>query len=268
VSVPPPHLYRREALALGRDADSVAHALDIRYETDRHGAESVYTLGHLAHVTGAPRDYLRDVVARRRDPYIDIDRPKRDGRTRAISSPEPVLMDVQRWILRNMLTAIEVHPASYAYQKSRSIVQCAEMHLGARWLIKLDIHHFFDSIQEKAAYRIFNRLGYPPLLSLELTRLCSRVPFPDHVRREYAKFPGKAPYAVSQEGHLPQGAPTSGAIANAAMFAVDEKLSALAHRRQLVYTRYSDDLAFSSGTDTTRRHAAAVINDVSGVLEA
>jgi RNA-directed DNA polymerase len=266
VSGPPPHLYRRNALDLGRDVRTVKRALEIESRLRARGAYPVYTLGHLAQLTGAPWRYLRDVVTRRRDPYLDIERRKRDGRTRPISSPEPVLMDVQRWVLHRILAACDVHPSSYAYQRHRSIVDCARMHLGAKWLIKLDVHDFFETIRERRVYLIFRDLGYTRLLSLELTRLCTRAAPPELIRRDYHKYEGKAPYSVGPEGRLPQGAPTSGALANAVAIGVDSRLSRLARIRGLVYTRYSDDLVFSAAQNLSRDQAADPVRRASAIL--
>lgn len=192
---------------------------------------------------------------------MDIQRPKRDGTTRPISSPEPVLMDAQRWLLHHVLVACDVHRCSWAYTPGRSIVGCARLHVGARWLVKLDLHDFFGSISEQTVFANFVGLGYPRLLSFELARLCTRA-VPDargyRVRR--------APYLMMPQGVLPQGAPTSGALANAAMFDVDEKLANLAEKRGLVYTRYSDDLVFSAGSGFSRAHAPVLINEVTAAL--
>jgi RNA-directed DNA polymerase len=119
------------------------------------------TLGELASRTGASSRYLREVISRRADPYDDITRPKKDGTTRPISSPEPVLMDVQRWLLKNVLRAAPAHHCSWAYQSGRSIVGCASEHIGARWLVKVDVHDFFGSIDEIRVYELFRRLQYP-----------------------------------------------------------------------------------------------------------
>jgi RNA-directed DNA polymerase len=266
VSGPSPHLYGQQALAQGRDPQTIERALQIQRVVSETGAYPLYTLAHLAQVTGASWTYLRDVGARRRDPYLDIDRPKRDGRTRPISSPEPVLMDVQRWILHSVLPACSVHPASYAYQQQRSIVDCARQHLGARWLIKLDVHDFFETIRESRVYRIFRHLGYTRLLSLELTRLCTRIPRDAAITRNRYRFHGKAPYAVNVEGRLPQGAPTSGVLANAVAYGLDVKLSRLAQERRLVYTRYSDDIVLSAVDGFSRRDAIDVVRRASAML--
>jgi RNA-directed DNA polymerase len=269
VSVPPPHLYRQQALALGRDERAVERVIEVQARLRDRGVYPVLTLGHLAHLTGASHRYLREIVERRRDPYFDIDRPKRDGRTRPISSPEPVLMDVQRWILRSILPANSVHPASYAYQPDRSSVECARFHTGARWLIKLDLHDFFGAISERRVYTVFRSLGYERLLSFELSRLCTRLKrWPaarigdDQPQRRH-----NMPYAVLPDGCLPQGAPTSGALANAVAIGIDRKLSRLAQSTGLLYTRYSDDVTFSGSSDFSRRHAFRIVREASALVE-
>lgn len=265
MSVPSPHLYRQRALAQGRDPETVDRALEIENRTRTRGAHPVFTLNHLAQLTGASWTYLREIVARRRDPYLSIDRPKRNGKTRPISSPEPMLMDLQRWILHNVLSACEVHTSSYAYQRERSILHCAEAHLHSKWLVKMDIHDFFGSILERRVYSVFADFGYPPLLSLELARLCTRSRTLDRKERDDEYHGG--PYPVSPKARLPQGAPTSGALANAVMFDADARLEDLAVSESLVYTRYSDDLVFSAGADFSRQRAAELIRRATAILE-
>jgi RNA-directed DNA polymerase len=259
VDAPPPHLYQREARKRGVDPQTIGRAIQVARAIAGHGATPVFTLRHLAALTGASYFYLRDIVARRRDPYVSISRPKKDGRTRAISSPEPVLMDVQRWILRRVLAACTPDSSSFAYQRDRSIVDCAQAHVGARWLVKLDIHDFFPSIREQRVFPVFADLGYPRLLSLELTRLCTRVAWPVPQLTRFGRYQDKAPYYVYELGHLPQGAPTSGALANLAMKDVDRKLATYADEHGLVFTRYSDDIVLSSTGDFSREQASAVI---------
>ena len=260
-----PHFYRKQALALGRDADVVKKALEVDRQLRSAGVEPVFTLKHLAQRTGVSWHYLREIIGRGRDPYLDISRPKGDDRTRRISSPEPVLMDVQRWILRNILCACQVHPSSYAYQAGRSILDCAEAHLGANWLVKLDLHDFFDSVPERRVYTVFRKFGYPRLLSLELSRLCTRQGWPEATSLQDLERYQAAPYPIRSEGRLPQGAPTSGMLANVAMFEADTKLEALAQIHGMVYTRYSDDLTFSA-IDFSRERAQNLMREVAAVV--
>ncbi|MDO8209643.1 reverse transcriptase family protein [Conexibacter sp. CPCC 206217] len=258
----PPHLKRQQAAELQRDPETIRRAHAVAKGLHRRGVVPVVTLGHLAHLTGARSRYLREIVNRSRDPYVDIARPKRDGTSRPISSPEPILMDVQRWLLTNVLDTCEPHRCSWAYQRRRSIVRCANEHVGARWLIKLDLHDFYGSVREPAAFAIFNRLGYPRLLSFEMARLCTRSPTQLGGIRA-----SRLPYREKRWlGVLPQGSPTSGVLANAAMLEVDEELAELADALDLVYTRYSDDIVFSAWDEFSRARASALITDVTNIL--
>ena len=178
-------------------------------------------------------------------------------------------MAVQRWILSNLLPRLELHPSTYAYRQGRSVALCASQHLGARWLVKLDIHNFFGSVDERRVYRVFVGLGYSALVSFELTRLCTRLPSAHLVghQRRYGTHAIRA-YQVDAVGHLPQGAPTSGALANAAATPLDGRLASIARELGWTYTRYSDDLTFSSGADLDRDAARRLVNRVDDSIRA
>lgn len=176
-------------------------------------------------------------------------------------------MEVQRWILHQMLAPLPAHHSSYAYATGRSILHCAKRHLGANWIIKLDIRDFFPTITEVQAYTIFKGAGYQPLVSLELARICTR--YSGHVNyidsKRYQVTPNYPQYATIRAyrrpflGFLPQGAPTSGALANLASSALDVNLTELANQHDCVYTRYADDLIFSSSRAFDRDVALLIV---------
>ena len=232
-------------------------------------SSTVTTLGQLAHETGVPYWYLRAVVERKTDPYISLVRTKRDGTTRPISAPEPLLMTAQRWILHNVLTAVDNHPASFAYQGERSITDCAREHVGARWFVKMDVHDFFGTITEQQVYGVFRRLGYPALFSLELARLCTRVVRSSSTRAPGYRYRSVPSYVSRSVGVLPQGGPTSGALANAVATRMDTILAGVARKRGLIYTRYSDDLIFSvsgpTGENWDRTRSRNLISQVTAI---
>lgn len=261
----PPHLYTALGLERGVEPDALRRASVERARLQEQGAYPLLSLGQLAQETGASYRYLREVVSRARDPYQSIAIPKATGGTRAISAPEPMLMDVQRWILTHLLDRLPGHPASYAYRTGFSIVACAEQHVGARWMVKMDLHNFFGTVTESAVYRVFRRVGFSKLMSFELARITTRAEgavyapwlVPERVIASYSSF---------RQGVLPQGGPTSGELANAAARRLDRLIERHARAVGLTYTRYSDDMVFSSFSEFSRPEAAQVIRDVSGLI--
>jgi RNA-directed DNA polymerase len=175
-----------------------------------------------------------------------------------------MLMCVQRWILQRIVGKAPVHSSSYAYQTGKCIRECAEQHLGSRWMIKLDLHDFFHSIDERQVYSVFLRLGYQSLPAFEMARICTRqasfavisgIAIPG-VRHRNSSI---AAYTTDLLGFLPQGAPTSGAIANLVTFRMDERIAAVAADHDLTYTRYADDIVLSGSTEFSRSMARQLI---------
>lgn len=153
-------------------------------------------------------------------------------------------METQRWILDHVLQGAPVHPSSFAYSRGRSCAQAASQHLGARWLVKVDFMDFFGSIDERAVYDIYRRLGYQALVAFELARISTRPGRSAPLARSPRTYSGMR-YRPGRLGALPQGAPTSGALANLHCHPLDEALSTWSIARGYVYTRYADDIAIS-----------------------
>lgn len=268
-----PHIYRKVGEQVYRkrgeqaaDPQSVISAAIAQAQPlEAKGLAAVLTLNHLAHQTGASYGFLRSIVERNTDPYADLSIKRRNGRRmREISIPNYILMEVQRWILHKVLAPLPTHHNSYAYTAGKSILHCAQKHLGAKWIIKLDIRNFFLSINEAQAYSVFESAGYRPLVSLEMARICTR--YAGHVNyldpKRYRATPEYAIIRVYRRpllGFLPQGAPTSGALANLVANALDVKLTNLASNHGLIYTRYADDLIFSSASAFDREAAMDIV---------
>jgi RNA-directed DNA polymerase len=264
---PTPHHYVKAGKEAGVP-EPVLHASAAQIaQTQARGSDPILSLGHLAHLTGAPYLYLREIVQRRRDPYDDIARPKRTGGTRWLSAPEPVLMDVHRVILRRALKNLPLHPFSYAYRERRTIHQCAKQHLGARWMLKFDLHDFFGQVEERDVFRVFEECGYSPLVSLELARICTRAPISSS-RSNTGRYGPIPTYDVNVSGRLPQGAPTSGALSNAVATPLDHDLHAFATGAGFVYSRYSDDIVMSTSHDFNRTQAIPMIREVTRLVAA
>jgi RNA-directed DNA polymerase len=176
-------------------------------------------------------------------------------------------MKAQRWIAGNVLNNVSVHQCSYAFKPGGSILKCASRHTGARWLIKLDISGFFGSITEIRVYNVFRSLGYQPLVSFELARLTTHAPTASE-RYKSATWLAKDysgtifSYKRKHIGYLPQGAPTSPMLSNLVMWPIDSEILRTATKFGLVYTRYADDITFSTRGHFDRDNAVAVIREV------
>jgi len=240
----------------------------------------ILTLRHLSYLSGVSYRYLRQVVSREEiDPYKTFrirKRPRRDGRARfrVICVPNFDLAEVQRWVASKVLARGRPHSASTAFAPGSRLVDAARPHCGSRWIVKVDVRRFFESVTEISAYRAFRRLGYQPLVSLELARLCTRVGPPSKLRRR-RRWIRLAPqsvakienYAVPRLGHLPQGAPTSPMLANLTMCEADADLAKVAESAGMTYTRYADDLTFSTIRPSfDRDDAQALIKQVYRIL--
>lgn len=209
------------------------------------------TLNHLSKASGVPYGYLRKAAARKFNTYRHFTMKKRvPGRRnlRLISIPDEKLMICQRWISRNILQFVSVHPDSYAYHPQSSPVYAARVHVNSEWLIKVDVQDFFHAISEHKVYGVFLSLGYSRLLSLELARLCTE-PCEGYNARKKANESydekGIQYYKTPYVGFLPQGAPTSPMLSNLVMRQIDESLAALASSSKMRFSRYADDIVFS-----------------------
>jgi RNA-directed DNA polymerase len=236
----------------------------------------IFTLNHLAHLADVNAEFLQSVAHRQVDAYRvfrvkkrgtpdAVPRPER--RYRTICVPHPQLMRVQRWIAQNVLQVTPLHHASFAFSKGRDLVASATKHAGAKWLVKMDVRHFFESVFEDAVYWVFRSMGYGALLSFQMARICTRLP--DHSRGDPRSLLGRGggyPYRRHSKGHLPQGAPTSPMLANRAVEALDHRLESLATSSGWTYTRYADDLAFSRTTTSSRAEAVRLIKKAERAL--
>lgn len=151
-------------------------------------------------------------------------------KTRVILAPSMKLKERQRWILRNILGVVKNRECVHGFVKGKSIVTNARCHVAKKEILSMDISDFFPTIEIEAVINVFLSLGYKDAVAQRLAFLCT------------------------YEGQLPQGAPTSPALANIIFDVVDRKLIKYAEDNGLVYTRYADDLTFSTNDDNIATH--------------
>lgn len=177
---------------------------------------------------------------------------KRTGGFRLLESPKRTLKSIQRKILDQILVRIPAHPAAHGFLPGRSIRTFAEPHCRKPMVIRLDLQEFFVTISRARVAAIFRTAGYPEQVANLLAGLCTTVT----PRETFTLRAGPpSPWGERKQWdipHLPQGAPTSPALANLSAFRLDRRLAGLASAAGLTYTRYADDLTFSGGGSIAR----------------
>jgi hypothetical protein len=187
----------------------------------------IVSLRDLASRLGEPLAVLREIAAAGDANYRVFKRRTKRGKDREFEVPNAFLMEIQRRIVK-FLTSYPGSPAAYGAVKGRSTRANAERHLGQPTLATVDIEKFFPSVKHTAIFAMFRSdFGFGNDVASLLTRL------------------------TTFNYHLPQGAATSPALANALLAKpVDGPLLALAAKQGVSFTRYVDDFGFS-GDDPT-----------------
>lgn len=199
-----------------------------------------------------PRNWERKATAEALRHYRRCWIPKQNG-SRLLEAPKPTLKSLQRRLLSNILCRIPPHDAAHGFRRGRSTKTFAMPHCGKAMVIRLDLRDFFTTISRARVAAIFRTAGYPERVALLLAGLCCTVTPPDILA---AKPDGPLDWPARKAleiPHLPQGAPTSPALANLCAFRLDSRLSGLARSAGAAYTRYADDLTFSGGPDFARQ---------------
>ena len=180
---------------------------------------------------------------------------KPSGNIRLIEAPKPRLKELQRKILSQILERIPPHSAAHGLLKGRSIRTFIVPHVFMRVVLRMDLQDFFPSISGQRIQTLFRTIGYPESVADLLGGICPNAT-PRDVWNPPAMEanPGQVWEARSlyARPHLPQGAPTSPALANLCAYRVDCRLIGLAKSAGAAYTRYADDLAFSGGESFER----------------
>ena len=159
-------------------------------------------------------------------------------KVRTIYAPSKRLKMRQRWILDNILNQVKVSKYAHGFESNRSIKTHAELHAKHDYVVCMDIRDFFPSITQDKIVSLFKQIGYTTRASQELARLCCF------------------------KGVLPQGAPTSPKLANIICKRMDREIKKYAKTNNITYSRYADDLTFSSNSNMP-----TLIAEITGILE-
>ena len=193
---------------------------------------------------------------------------KAGGSIRLIEAPKKKLKELQRVILAEILEKMPTHMAAHGFLKGHSIKTYASPHVGRHVVLRMDLRDFFPSISGPRVQAMFRTAGYPELVAGLLGGLSTNA-----TSRKLLTTASRSldPAAIAEmralyaRPHLPQGAPSSPALANLIAYRMDCRLTGLAQSTGAIYTRYADDLAFSGdaafgrGLERFRTQAAAIV---------
>ncbi|TWH71870.1 reverse transcriptase family protein [Modestobacter roseus] len=190
--------------------------------------------------------------------------------SRLVAAPKPRLKEAQRRLLRHVVGPLPVHGAAHGCVPGRSVRTAVAPHAGAAVVLQLDLEAFFPSIAAERVQALLQTVGGLPepvahavtgLVTTVVPRsVWAAVPVPAGPDRDRDRH-----HRVGRRlavPHLPQGAPTSPALANLVAFRLDRRLAGLAASFGAQYTRYVDDLTFSGDRALDRGRFASLVGAV------
>lgn len=154
--------------------------------------------------------------------YHHFNIAKGQGKIRSIAAPDKRLKIIQRKIAVLLDQLYRVRTPVHAFVPDRSVKTNAESHGAHRHVLNIDLQDFFGSITETRVIGVLVSIGVDKRVSEIIARICCL------------------------NSKLPQGAPTSPVISNMICFRIDTDLMIIAKKSHAIYTRYADDITFSS----------------------
>lgn len=172
--------------------------------------------------------------------------PKNDGSFRLIEDPKKELKQLLRKINKHLQADYFFKRPKSVYgfcissntETERNIVNNAKQHIGKQFMLNIDLEDFFHSIKIQGVKRIFKKhfKNFNADLVEVLSNLCC------------------------YKNRLPMGAPTSPVLSNYAGLPLDKLLLEYTQYAGIHYTRYADDLCFSSQQEITKRDIETIRN--------
>lgn len=165
--------------------------------------------------------------------YSSFEIPKKRGGTRKIYAPSKDLKNIQKKLevalstyQKFIFNKHNINPTiSHAFEKDKSILTNAQTHRNKHFVLNIDLENFFESFHFGRVKGFFEK-------------------------NKYFQLPSEVAIIIAQlacyNGHLPQGAPSSPVITNLICNNLDMKLLYISKKYKLNYTRYADDLTFST----------------------
>lgn len=201
----------------------------------------------LQEATGLSDVQIYRLITRAPHAYKVYTIPKKSGGTRTIAQPAKEIKFLQRWLIENVLGKLPLHECATAYHSNASIKRNAAAHQNNAYISKFDFENFFPSIKEADLIQHLTKHLNVHLSDADIqvvARLCC-------MRNK-----------GSQERQLSIGAPSSPLLSNSVMFDFDSEIASWCIENGFTYTRYADDLTFSTNTKGGSKELEAEVGKV------
>ncbi|MFO0759432.1 MAG: reverse transcriptase family protein [Byssovorax sp.] len=239
------HRKQNDILYLGRGVSGMLGDRRSHIEAlQQRGLPVLSSPADLAHAMGLTIPALRflcfhsEATAHPHYAYFEV--PKRSGGKRLLAAPQPRLAAAQAWVLHTILDKLPTEAEAHGFIKGRSTVTCAGPHVGRDLVVNLDLSDFFPTVGFGRVRGMFRKLGYSASVATLLALLSTESP------RVEVELDGVRTWVAVGPRALPQGACTSPAISNQIAKKLDRRLAGMSGKYGFAYTRYADDLTFST----------------------
>lgn len=165
---------------------------------------------------------LKKIWYYRRRMYQHFSIAKGPNKVRMISAPNKRLKFLQRKLADKLTELYQPRNPVHGFVAERSVKTNALAHLHRRFVVNIDLKDFFPTISQNRVDGMLSSLGIDARVVKIIAQICC------------------------DNGHLPQGAPSSPVLSNMICFRLDKNLMGVAKEARCIYTRYADDITFSS----------------------
>ncbi len=186
--------------------------------------------------------YLYKIPDEHRYNTFEIKRRRVDSPNRTICAPAKSLKIIQSKLAQVLTSVYYPKVAVHGFRKGKSILTNAEKHINQKFVLNIDLVDFFPSINFGRVRGMF--MATPYNLNEKVSTVLAQI--------------------CCFNNELPQGAPTSPIISNMICAKLDSQLKLLAQRSRCNYTRYADDLTFSTSAPKFPAQLASIITEEKG----
>jgi len=178
--------------------------------------------------------------------YFSFTIKKKSAGVRTIHAPIKGLKEIQKSLNIILQSVYDPHPAATGFIIGKSIVNNASIHINQNYVYNIDLKDFFPSIDKS---RVWGRLLVEPFnlnSTSQRKKIANMIAILSCTPMKVERFVENEWKKDIELSVLPQGAPTSPTLTNAICEKLDIRLSGVARRFGLNYSRYADDITFSS----------------------